>query len=212
MGTIKKGILGGFSGRVGNVIGGSWKGISYMRSEAQSIKNPRTVLQVENRNKFSACSTFFSRCIALTNIGWVERADKKSAFNAAVSYNLKNGGFDDAGIKPEAVELSSGSLISPHADAFASVNGSFTVSAFTTTLDEGYQVGSKMVLGIYTSDGSSVVYSIIETEEADDSITETLSLPDSSFTGEVYGFAFMVSPDGKKSSWMTRCGHLTITE
>ena len=31
MGTIKKGILGGFSGKVGTVVGASWKGISYMR-------------------------------------------------------------------------------------------------------------------------------------------------------------------------------------
>jgi hypothetical protein len=32
MGTIKQGILGGFSSKVGTVISGSWKGISYMRS------------------------------------------------------------------------------------------------------------------------------------------------------------------------------------
>jgi hypothetical protein len=32
MGTIKQGILGGFSGKVGTVIGASWKGINYMRS------------------------------------------------------------------------------------------------------------------------------------------------------------------------------------
>ena len=36
MGTIKQGILGGFSGKVGSVIGGIWKGISYMRGLALS--------------------------------------------------------------------------------------------------------------------------------------------------------------------------------
>ncbi len=46
MGKIKQGILGGFSGKVGTVIGGNWKGISYMRSIPQSIKNPRTDGQV----------------------------------------------------------------------------------------------------------------------------------------------------------------------
>ena len=30
MGTISKGILGGFSGTVGTVIGGSWKGIDFL--------------------------------------------------------------------------------------------------------------------------------------------------------------------------------------
>ena len=31
MGKISQGILGGVSGTVGNVVGGSWKGISYLR-------------------------------------------------------------------------------------------------------------------------------------------------------------------------------------
>ena len=39
MGTIKQGILGGFSGKVGTVVGSSWKGISYMRGQAQNVKN-----------------------------------------------------------------------------------------------------------------------------------------------------------------------------
>ena len=34
MGTIKQGILGGFSGKVGTVVDSSWKGISYMRGQA----------------------------------------------------------------------------------------------------------------------------------------------------------------------------------
>ena len=33
MGRIEKGILGGFSGTVGTVVGGTWKGIAYMRSK-----------------------------------------------------------------------------------------------------------------------------------------------------------------------------------
>jgi hypothetical protein len=40
MGKINQGILGGFSGKVGNVVGGSWKGIEYMRVIPASIANP----------------------------------------------------------------------------------------------------------------------------------------------------------------------------
>ena len=58
MGTIKQGILGGFSGKVGTVIGGSWKGISYMRSQAQSVKNPRTDGQLSQRSKFALALDF----------------------------------------------------------------------------------------------------------------------------------------------------------
>ena len=37
MGKIKQGILGGFKGKVGTVIGSSWNGISYMRSDSHPI-------------------------------------------------------------------------------------------------------------------------------------------------------------------------------
>jgi hypothetical protein len=43
MGKINQGILGGFSGKVGSVVGGSWKGISYMRGKAVSTKNPQNL-------------------------------------------------------------------------------------------------------------------------------------------------------------------------
>ena len=53
MGVIKRGILGGFSNKVANVVGSSWKGIDTMRALPVSVANPRTTAQVENRNSFS---------------------------------------------------------------------------------------------------------------------------------------------------------------
>ena len=53
MGVIKRGILGGFSNKVANVVGSSWKGINTMRALPLSVANPRTSAQVENRNSFS---------------------------------------------------------------------------------------------------------------------------------------------------------------
>ena len=52
MGKIKQGILGGFRGKVGTVIGASWNGISYMRGLAQSHKNPKTAAQTTQRSFF----------------------------------------------------------------------------------------------------------------------------------------------------------------
>jgi hypothetical protein len=37
MRIIKQGVLGGFSGKVGTVIGSSWKGIAVMRGPTGSI-------------------------------------------------------------------------------------------------------------------------------------------------------------------------------
>ena len=52
MGKIKQGILGGFKGKVGTVIGSSWNGIAYMRGLAQSVKNPKTAGQTTQRSFF----------------------------------------------------------------------------------------------------------------------------------------------------------------
>ena len=52
MGKIKQGILGGFKGKVGTVIGASWNGIAYMRGLAQSVKNPKTATQLQQRAYF----------------------------------------------------------------------------------------------------------------------------------------------------------------
>ena len=52
MGKIKQGILGGFRGKVGTVIGASWNSIAYMRGLAQSVKNPKTAAQMTQRAFF----------------------------------------------------------------------------------------------------------------------------------------------------------------
>ena len=52
MGKIKQGILGGFKGKVGTVIGSSWNGIAYMRGLPQSQKDPKTAAQMAQRDFF----------------------------------------------------------------------------------------------------------------------------------------------------------------
>ena len=52
MGKIKQGILGGFKGKVGTVIGASWNGIAYMKGLPQSPKDPKTAAQMRQRTFF----------------------------------------------------------------------------------------------------------------------------------------------------------------
>ena len=52
MGKIKQGILGGFKGTVGTVIGSSWNGIAYMKGLPQSQKDPKTAAQLRQRTFF----------------------------------------------------------------------------------------------------------------------------------------------------------------
>ena len=61
MGKIKQGILGGFRGKVGTVIGASWNGIAYMRGLPQSVKNPKTAAQQAQRAFFKEVQDLVSQ-------------------------------------------------------------------------------------------------------------------------------------------------------
>ena len=90
MGEIKQGVLGGFSGKVGTVVGFIKKGKSFMRALAANVYNPRTEGQVNQRNKFAAVVSFVSNNLTFINQGFRFLAKGMSAANAAHSYNIKN--------------------------------------------------------------------------------------------------------------------------
>jgi len=88
MGTIKRGILGGFSGKVANVVGSSWKGIAVMKSLPLSVANPRSPLQVANRYRNSKM-VLIGQQIGLANIRtlWNMLASQMSGFNLFMKAN-----------------------------------------------------------------------------------------------------------------------------
>ena len=91
MGKINQGILGGVSGQVRNVIGGTWKGIDYLRIKPSSVANPRTEGQVDQRSKFSTVLRFLQPLTEFLKVGFKLYSIRMTQFNAAMSYNLNNG-------------------------------------------------------------------------------------------------------------------------
>ena len=90
MGVIKRGILGGVSNKIGNVVGSSWKGIATLRSLPLSVANPNTTAQRTNRNSFSIMSKLGSDVLAtVCQPLWNRDAKQMSGFNAYVMYNKR---------------------------------------------------------------------------------------------------------------------------
>lgn len=89
MGTISQGILGGFSSKVGPVVGVRRKSDYYIRARAAKVSNPRTPNQQEQRGKFATAFSFLKVLKPFIRIGYKEFAQDKSAFNSAMSYMLK---------------------------------------------------------------------------------------------------------------------------
>ena len=90
MGIINQGILGGFSGKVGPIVGFRWKSNYYIRARAAKVSNPRTPKQQEQRGKFATVFSFLKTIKPFIRIGYKEFTQDKSAFNAAMSYTLKS--------------------------------------------------------------------------------------------------------------------------
>ena len=90
MAIIKQGILGGFSNKVGSVVGAGWKGIATMRSLPQSVANPRTTAQVANRSTFAQLAVIGSGILpTIIQPLWNRWAKKMSGYNEWLSVNKK---------------------------------------------------------------------------------------------------------------------------
>lgn len=88
MARIKRGILGGFSKKIGNIVGSSWKGIAVMKSLPLSVANPNTGLQQGVRTQFAAAIAFASDLLPIfIKKVWNRGAMQMSGFNAFVQAN-----------------------------------------------------------------------------------------------------------------------------
>ena len=106
MATIKQGILGAFSGKVGSVVGSSWKGIAIMKALPASVANPRTAKQVIQRGKMASAVKFakevLPEVIKPLNDRFVSRM---SGYNSFIQNNIAC--FEgDMLTKPENIKIS----------------------------------------------------------------------------------------------------------
>ena len=89
MARLPQGILGGVLGKVGNVVGSSWKGIPILKSRPLSVANPRTTKQVAQRTKMTNIVAFaqflLSSIIKPLNDRFAQQA---SGYNDFVSRNI----------------------------------------------------------------------------------------------------------------------------
>ena len=104
MAVINQGILGGFSGKVANVVGTSWKGIAVMKALPLSVANPRTAAQVAQRTKMAACVAMLQPILSQVIKPLNDRfAGKMSGFNYALQASIS--AFDDDGIMDDPAKF-----------------------------------------------------------------------------------------------------------
>jgi len=114
MGTFSDGILGGFSGSVGPVVGSSWKGIKVMRGKPHSKRRKSTDGQLRQMAKMTLMSGFLCPLKGLLNSTYNSVTVRMSCFNKALSYNMRNavtGDYPAFTVNYEQLVLGRGDLL-----------------------------------------------------------------------------------------------------
>ena len=183
MARIKQGILGGFSGKIGNIVGSSWKGIAVMKTLPLSVSNPRTAKQVTQRNKFSdAVELAQTILVGIIKPLWDRFAVKQSGFNHFLQQFIKLKPGSDLASK---VKMAMGQMdILAEFNANATANNHRLSLAWTDDSGTGLKLKDDEIYCLvldsnlkYVAQGSNIA-----TREDEGA---TITLPDSVRTGHV---------------------------
>lgn len=201
MGKINQGIWGGFSGKVGLVVGCRWKNIYYIRSRAARVSNPNTEKQRCQRGKFRMAVNFMKTILPFVQIGFSNYEQNKSAYNAAISYLMRHaftGSGANAVLDYDRVRVCQGSLTSA-VGASVSLQGGNVKILWTDNGGDGDAADddTAMVL-VYNKTREEAVYNLSSASRA--SCFCLLRLPMGWEADELAIYLGFRSSDGKRLS------------
>ena len=211
MATFEKGILGGFSGKVGTVIGGTWKGIDFMRSRA----NKRTFIpsqkQLDQQLKFAIMMRFLQPMARLFSISFYDFAIGQTGINSAFKYNFKNaitGVFPDYAIDYSKALVSRGNLPNVLGPSVISGAGSILTWSWTDNNSSDANPTDQAILVAFCPDLKQAIFTTNGGARTD--LTGELNLL--TFKGQaVQTYIGFISVDNRKASVSNYTGEVTVS-
>lgn len=156
MATFKEGINGPFKGKVGSVIGSSWRKIHYMKG-MRKVKRKKAVpseKQAAQHHRFTLLNEFFKSIKPVLDIGFRAFTSRATSKNAAFSYNYDHAFVEDGGqimLNYPVLKFSHGSLYTAGAEEALATEDGIRVQWDPKT----YGVGGAM-----DDVGYAIVYSV----------------------------------------------------
>jgi hypothetical protein len=113
MARLTQGALGAINGKLGGMVGATWKGIPYLRSLPGRRSKKRTAKEASNQSKFALIHRWLQPLLVFLREGFKGYSPTVEGFNAAKSYNLRNAFVivdDKYVVDPSLVLVSHGDL------------------------------------------------------------------------------------------------------
>jgi hypothetical protein len=156
MGKLMNGILGGFSGTVGPVVGASWRGKQVIRSRPPSKRRHSSKKQLKQQAKMSLITSFIGPLSSLLNSVYQNVSGQTTCFNKAMSYNLRNaidGEYPAFKINYTRVVLGIGDLLNvDNLTSHSESAGRFTISWRDNSNEGSARATDQLFLAVYCVD------------------------------------------------------------
>ncbi|HYI78895.1 MAG TPA: DUF6266 family protein [Chryseolinea sp.] len=202
MGTFQKGILGGFSGKVGTVVGANWRGKDILRSLPKRSNRIPTASQIEQRLKFALIAHFLRPITIIVSAFFGQRSEYKSRRNLAVSYHMTEavtGTSPDFLVDYQKVIITKGDLLGLQDAVVTPQAGALLDFAWTDNSGQGLALADdQLIIAVYNESRDLFEYRLgVATRDA---LTYTMSLPTTWIGETVQCWSSFSNSAGKKAA------------
>ena len=168
MGIHQQGILGSFSGKVGPVVGSTWKGKNVIRAKPRKRKNKNQVASpqvVTQRARFSLANKFLNTMSELFGATFPECSQSMTSRNHAMSMIIRDavtGTYPVLSIKYDAVQISRGSIGRPVGAAVSAATPGAIGFSWTDNSGIGTssKPGDRAILVAYCPESDACVFTL----------------------------------------------------
>ena len=212
MGKFYKGILGGFSGTVGTVVGATWRGIDIMRSRPKKVSRIATQKQLEVRERFSLVAEFLRPIRPLVRAYFGMPSGEKSRSNLASAYHITDaihGVYPAFAINFEKVILSKGELLGLQDLGVQPVSTADLKLNWSDNSGQG-QAKTDNALFMAAFNETRQQWDYMESAAARALTNYTFELPDFWVGDTVHLYVSIASADGKKCANSVYYGPLVL--
>lgn len=212
MGTYEKGIIGAFSGKVGPVVGATWRGKDVMRSLPRKSSKPATLNQKLQRDKFTMVTEFLTPLNPIVSRYFGSNTELKTRLNQAMSYTMKEAvTYNDPDFEWEynRALISRGNLIGLNNGAAAAGAGqSITITYSNNSGIGDAEATDQLVVAVYEPTSKTTLYSLNAGTRTLG--TGTLAVPAFLSGLKVHVWATFASADEKKYATSEYLGEVIV--
>ncbi|MEX0998051.1 MAG: DUF6266 family protein [Flavobacteriaceae bacterium] len=213
MGTFNKGILGGFSGKVGTVVGAYWRGKNVMRSLPRPSTKPATPGQELQRTIFSVVAKFLNPIKFILAAHFGSPQGDKSRFNLATSYHMTEA-VQEVGDLIEMdlpkVLISKGSLQGLQGQTFIALPDSVVRVRWDDNSGQGL-AGPDDTLTLVIYSPTLELFEAYSPAALRQEEQVDITAPNYLIGQEIHGWATFITPDGELAATSTYLGTVTVT-